>query len=226
MKKKLLSVALLATSVLFAGCGTSSQALLSGLAGNAHSQGATTGGATSQQSESSLGTALGSLLGSFLGNSIPFSQSTILGSWNYQGADCIFESDNFLMKAGGEVAAAQVESKINNALAKVGISAGKCTFTFNKDNTYTATIGSRAISGTYTLDTENKKITLTYLQGLGQMTPQIVMNGGKLSLLFEADKLLKLLSTVSALGGSTSMKTVSNLLTSYDGLLIGMQFQK
>ena len=58
------------------------------------------------------------------------------------------------------------------------------------------------------------------------MTPQIVKSGNKLSLLFNADKLLKLLTTVSALSNNSTVSTLTQLLNSYDGMLIGMELQK
>lgn len=157
---------------------------------------------------------------------LTFSQNDLTGTWKYAGADCVFETENLLMKAGGELAAAKMESQLDNTLSKVGIRPGSCSFTFNKDNTYSAVIGNRTITGTYTLDTKNKRITMTYLNGLGTMSPSIVRNGSQISLLYEADKLLKLVSTVSALSGNSSMKTLSSLVSSYDGMLIGMQLKK
>ena len=38
--------------------------------------------------------------------------SSIIGTWTYAGPECQFESDNLLAKAGGEVAAKEVEEKI------------------------------------------------------------------------------------------------------------------
>ena len=39
-------------------------------------------------------------------------ESSIIGTWTYAGPECQFESDNLLAKAGGEVAAKDVEEKI------------------------------------------------------------------------------------------------------------------
>ena len=93
-------------------------------------------------------------------------------------------------------------------------------------DTYTATIGGRTISGNYTLNTADKKITMTYLAGIGKMTPHIAKSGSKLSLLIESDKLLTLVKGASALSNSSTMKTVSSLLSSYDGMLVGLQLKK
>ncbi len=223
MKKNILTFAVVLATGLLAGCTPTGQSILSNMASNSMQQG--TPSTTTSQS-STTGNAISSFLGSLLGSFTTLDQKDILGTWNYSGPDCVFETENLLMKAGGEVAAAKIENQLSGALAKVGISSGKCAFTFNQDNTYTATIGGRTISGTYTLDAENKTITMTYLQGLGTMTPKVAKVGNKLSLLFDADKLLKTVGTVAALSGKSSLNTLSNLINSYDGMLIGMELQK
>jgi histidine ammonia-lyase len=108
----------------------------------------------------------------------------------------------------------------------LGLTGEQITFTFNADNTYTASIKGRVIQGTYALDVANKKLTLTYLNGLGTITPQIAKTGNKMSLLYDADKLLKFLTTISAVSNNSTLKSLSTLLESYDGMLIGWELQK
>ena len=222
MKKFFLPVVLFGVIVAMASCGSSSS-MLSALS---QGQGATpSASSATTQSPDALASGLEKLLGSLLGGS-SLKQSDIVGTWNYKSADCVFETENFLMKAGGEMAAAKVEEKINNTLAKFGVTSGQFNFTFNQDNTYSAIIMGRTIQGNYALDLENKKITFTHLNGLGTIAPQIVKNGNTLSLLYDADKLLKFLTTISAKSSNSTLATLSTLMSSYDGMLIGMELQK
>ena len=46
----------------------------------------------------------------------------LIGTWNYMGPGCAFTSQNLLAKAGGEVAAAQIEEKLLPYYQQVGIS--------------------------------------------------------------------------------------------------------
>ena len=220
MKRNILPVTLLAVTALFTGCNASSP-MLSGMSNQSTAQQTT----TSSQTTDLISTGISNLLGSILGNTT-LSQKDIIGTWHYSSADCVFESENFLMKAGGEVAAAKVEEKINATLTKLGLTGEQITFTFNADNTYTASIKGRVIQGNYSLDVENKKLTLTYLNGLGTITPQIAKTGNKMSLLYDADKLLKFLTTISAVSNNSTLKSLSTLLESYDGMLIGWELQK
>jgi len=222
MDKKILSACLLAAATMMAGCGGSASSPL--LGGTAQSNG--TGGTATGATTGAATGILGNILGNLLGASSTLKQADLVGTWNYTGPDCVFESENLLMQAGGAVAATKIESKLSAALGKVGIKAGSCSFTFKADNTYSAVISGRNIAGNYTLDAANKKLTMTYLGGMATMNPQIVKSGNSISLLYEADKLLTLASGISAVSGSTSMKTLGNLLSQYDGLLVGIQLQK
>lgn len=222
------TVAALAATLLLTGCGTTGSSLLSGMAGagTGSTTTITTTTATADDSSSGLASLLGNILGAVLGGSSTLTEADLAGTWKYQSADCVFESENLLLKAGGEAAATKIESKLNETMAKVGIAAGTCTFTFNADKTYTASFGGRTMTGQYSLDAENKKLNMTYLAGLGTMSPNIVKSGSGISLLFDADKLLTTLQTLATLSGNSSMQALSKLASSYDGLMVGMELKK
>lgn len=222
-------MAALAATVLLAGCGSAGASLMGGMSGGASAStpAPSTGTTTTQGGESGgLASLLGNVLGAVLGTSNKLTEADLEGTWNFQSVDCVFESENLLMKAGGEVAAAKVETKLNETFAKFGIVPGACQFTFNADKTYSAQIGALPMGGQYVLDAANKKITLTYLGGLGTMTPNIVKNGNKISLLYEADKLLAIAQKLAAMSGNTSIKALADLASAYDGLMIGFELQK
>lgn len=226
MKKVTLSLSLVAAALCMSSCGTTGSSVL-GNVGSAILNGSANGNASSSSSSSTATSALGNLLGTLLGSSSSISQSDLIGTWNYQGADCVFESENLLAKAGGAVAASKIEGQLNTQLAKVGIKQGACSYTFNKDNTYTATIGGRTLSGNYTLDSKNKTVKLTYLAGLGSMTAHVAKSGNTLSLLVDSDKLLNVVKGASVLAkGSSTLSAVSSLLSKYDGMYVGMKMKK
>lgn len=214
MKRNMLYIALIAAITFLTSCGTSAP-----LASGSSNQ------PTSTQTSDPIAANLQKLLGSVLGSST-LTQQSIVGTWNYKGADCVFETENLLLKAGGEMAAIKVEEKINATLTKLGIAKSQIVFAFNSDNTYTAKINNRIIQGTYTLDLANKKMTLTYLNGVGTITPQIALTGNTLSLLYDADKFLKFLTNISAVSNNATLTTLATLLQSYDGMLVGMELQK
>lgn len=215
MRKPIIMAALLST-LLLSSCGTPSL----GTQGTGFLSGAnagTTGGAAS---------ALGSVLTNLLGGSSAVTASDLQGTWTYRKADCVFETQNLLLKAGGEMAAAKIESQLENQLGKVGITPGACSFTFNSDGTYVATIGQYNLTGNYTLNTKSNTLTMTYLAGIGRISPKVVKTGASISLLFEGDKLLSMVQKVGKLSSNSTVSSLSSLINSYDGMLVGMQLSK
>lgn len=149
----------------------------------------------------------------------------LTGTWNYTGAAIEFESDNFLKKAGGSVAADAAEKKLDAQLAKIGIKPGQMSFTFNADSTFSSTVGKRTMKGTYSYDAATQKVNLQYLR-LINMHAKVNCTSNKLDLLFDADKLLKLVTLLSGKSGNSTLKAIGNLANSYDGMLLGYELQK
>ena len=214
--RKPISMAALLSALLLSSCGTTSLGTQgTGLLSGANA--GTTGGAAS---------ALGSVLTSLLGGSSAVTASDLQGTWTYRKADCVFETQNLLLKAGGEMAATKIESQLESQLGKVGITPGACSFTFNSDGTYVATIGQYNLTGNYTLNTKSNTLTMTYLAGIGRISPKVVKTGASISLLFEGDKLLSMVQKVGKLTSNSTVNSLSSLINSYDGMLVGMQLSK
>lgn len=168
------------------------------------------------------------VLGSLLSNSVQLSKSTIKGTWSYTGAACILESDNALAQIGGTVATSKIEEKMNTYLAKVGVKEGTCSFTFAENDTCTFKVGSREIKGKYTLDSENKTIQFSFLQGHFTSTAHVAYNVSTLNIVFNADKMLSLVQKVAptAASYSTTLATLATMLESYKGMMLGMKLKK
>ncbi len=236
MKKFILSVMLVASAGLMTSCGTmggggiTPSAQNPGAANNQQSGGShiadAIANAAAGGNTGTTGNLIGGLLENLLGSSASLTQEKLVGKWNYVAPDCVFETENFLAKAGGEVAAQKIETKLTEALTKVGVTSGNCSFTFNKDNTCSAVIMGRPITGKYTYNAAEKTVNMTYLGNLVSLTPRVAYVGGKLSLLFESDKLLTLVETIGSMSGNNTVKSLSGLLGNYDGLYIGLQLKK
>ncbi|MDD6891852.1 MAG: DUF4923 family protein [Bacteroidales bacterium] len=167
-------------------------------------------------------------VGEKVSEKVPFA---VEGTWKYTGQDCQFTSDNLLAKAGGEVAAKKVEAKMQEVLEKLGFTEG-CTFVFNADSTYTSTVKNRTVEGTYRLDTATKELKMTTQAGR-TFTAAVSYNVAepkKMSLLFNADKLMDLAKTVSNTASlkssNATLKSVSALLNNYQGLKLGFELEK
>ncbi|MBR1447273.1 MAG: DUF4923 family protein [Prevotella sp.] len=184
----------------------------------------TTTGSQSTNTVATAGGALGSILTSVLGLD-KMTQANLVGTWTYSQPGCAFTSENLLAKAGGEVAAAEIKSKLQPTFQKVGISSSNTQVTFKQDGTFTAKIAGKSWSGTYTYDESTSKITMTGL--LLNINCYAKRNTNGIALLFEASKLLTMLQTMSALsgGGNSTLGTISEISKNYDGLRVGFDMK-
>ena len=147
------------------------------------------------------------------------SAQALMGSWQYKGPGCAFTSENLLYKAGGEVAAVQIEEKLLPYYKQVGVSASNTTITFNEDGTFSSRICGTPFSGRYTFDEATQKITLKGLLLSVNCYTKREMNG--ISILFEGKKLLSLLQTLATLSGNQNLETVSEISKKYEGVRVG-----
>lgn len=180
-----------------------------------------TGTNTTQQ-----GNVLSSVLNLLLGQSNQITQQDLIGTWTYEGPECRFETENLLKKAGGEIAAAKIESKLAESFAKIGIKEGVSQYTFTEDGSFQMAMGSRTMSGTYTFDESTRVLTLKGTFGLTSMKATVCRSGSSISLLFDADKLLSVASVAGSLTNSTALQGLSSLIGSYDGMKVGFKLKK
>ena len=218
--KRLFTIIAVALSVSVANAQSGVQSVLNQLLGS----GATTNTVTS-------------ILENVVGGAISKLDLSIDGTWKYAEPEVQFKSDNLLAQAGGAAATTKIETTLSKLYGKIGINES-LSYTFNPDSTFTQTIkiGStvKNLKGTYSLDKENKIITLKYdalgRVGLGKINAIYANTGTSLALLFDASEMMsflkKVISVVSSISGKASLATVSTLLENYDGALIGYKMKK
>ena len=151
--------------------------------------------------------------------------SSIIVTWKYVGPQCQFESENLLAKAGGEVAAKEVEEKMQTVYDRIGMSG--CEYTFNEDGTYSYTLKKRTMSGTYTFNDKEKTITMKGKLGV-KTVAHVTVTGNDMSLVFNADKLMSVLKTITGTVSkvNSTAATINSVAGSYDGLMLGFDLKK
>ena len=147
------------------------------------------------------------------------------GTWTYNGPAVEFESENLLMQAGGVAASTALEEKINEQLTKFGISKGELTFTFNADSTFTSSIGKQPLQGTYSYDASTQQVKLSCMKIIN-VSAKVTYVSDTMSLLFNADKLLQLITGLASKIDNSTLQTVTTLASNYDGMLIGLEMKK
>lgn len=159
------------------------------------------------------------------------SADALPGTWNYNAPACRFESDDLLKKAGGSVVSSQIEDKLADYYAKAGIRSGSFRFVFAADSTVSIASGSRTLSGTYSLDEEAQTLALSITAArtglrLATFNTHVSLSGERLSILFDADKILKLVTLLANASGSSTLQALGSLSGQYDGMQLGFELQR
>lgn len=148
----------------------------------------------------------------------------LIGKWNYKEPGCAFISQSTLASAGGEVIAATVKQKLASTYNKIGVSSNNTSFVFNTDGTFIATILGKNWTGTYTFDEKTQAIKMNGL--LLSLSGYTKRNAEGIALLFESKKVLTLIQTLSALSGNSTLNTIGDVSSSYDGVRIGFDLKR
>ena len=199
----------------------------------------TTETATPSTGTTTLGSVLGGILGAATGNASgniisgltsifdsnqQASASDLVGTWTYTEPAVVFESNNALKNIGGKVASATIEKQLQTQFSKLGIRKGAMKMTFDKDGNFTQVVGGKTLSGTYTI--KSKQVVLTYTGGVQQLIGTTQVEGSDLLIVMNASKLLKYANAIGSLTGNSLLKTAGSLLSSMDGMLVGLKLNK
>lgn len=202
-------IAIMASALLFAGVANAQGSLFDLLKGSA----------TQTVAESILGAITGAT-----------TAVDLTGTWVYQGVACDVVSENLFGSLASKAAMGTVESKIDEALTKVGIKPGVATVTFGKDYSFQFKVGVIKLNGTWTQEKDKVTIKLgkafTYLQLDGIVKP----NTTGCEVLFEADKFLafaeKAVEIVGNVSGNSLVSSVSGLISGAKGLDAGLKLSR
>ena len=189
-----------------------------------------TGGFANEMNElqsdktSLLGNILGSVADNIIG-STTFTKSQLCAStWRYSNPGCAFTSQNFLAKAGGEVASKKIESQLDTYYKKAGFSSSNTYFKFNTDGTFESKVDGKAWKGKYTFNEKTHAIQMKGL--LISISGFATKTSSGISLLFESKKLLTLVQTLTKLSGNQTLNTLGTLSKNYDGVRVGFDLRK
>ena len=152
------------------------------------------------------------------------------GSWTYEGSAISLGSDNALSNIAGTAASATVEKKVDEYLAKVGITKGALGFTFNEDLSFVCTVKSIPVSGTWRMLEDGKTVQLQFGKNMKylSLTGDLKNSAAGCEMLFEGKKFLGFVKTVLSYVGKQSgtVATVASLAESYNDMKIGFELSK
>lgn len=153
-------------------------------------------------------------------------ETSLIGTWGYVGPDCQLKGDNVLTNLGGEAAGAEVEKKMESIYEKAGLNT--IQYTFNEDKTCSYTIKGKKVEGTYEFDAEAKTVTIKAGKLGVKTTANIVTLGDNMSFVFDADKILSVVKTITGAASklNSSASTINALAEQFNGMMIGFELKK
>lgn len=153
-------------------------------------------------------------------------ETSLIGTWEYVGPDCQLKGDNVLTNIGGDAAGAEVEKKMESIYEKAGLNT--IQYTFNEDKTCSYTIKGKKVEGTYEFDSEAKTVTVKAGKLGLKTTANIVTLGDNMSFVFDADKILSVVKTITGAASklNSSASTISSLAEQFNGMMIGFELKK
>lgn len=152
--------------------------------------------------------------------------SSIVGTWVYVAPNCQLKGDNVLTNIGGDAAGAEVEKKLESVYEKAGLNT--IQYTFNEDKTCSYTVKGRKVEGTYEFDADAKTVTIKGGKLGVKTTASIVTLGSNMSFLFDADKILSVVKTITGAASklNSSASTLNTLASQFDGMMVGFELKK
>ena len=209
MKKNIIKIAVIAIMLICGSTGASAQLNLGNILG----------GITGSSNTSDLISGLTSIFSS----DKQATADNIVGTWAYDSPAIVFESEDFLSKAGAALAAQKLESSLQKTMEKYGITKDKFSITFKEDGTFIEIIRGNSFSGKWSVS--DNKLKLTYKLKTMEITTQ--KEGNQLMFVTDASKLLVLIQTLGAkTATSSSLSTISALAKNITGMKIGLTLVK
>lgn len=148
----------------------------------------------------------------------------LVGDYKYSASAVSLQSDNALQKLGGSAATGVIVDKLAPYYQKAGLTS--MTATFREDGTCEFKVKKATVTGTYERN-ESGDFTFNFKAvkkiPLGKMNAHVEKIGKKLTLTFDASKLIKLVNAVASVSGQSSLQAAAKMLNSYDGLYAGFE---
>lgn len=171
----------------------------------------------------------GSTVGGVVGGLLTDTDITVdqmVGTWTTTGSAVTFQSDNLLKKAGGSAASTTIENKLNTYYQKLGLIGA--TLTVSSDGSFTLKAKKVSLKGTVKKRSDGDfDFTFTPFGNmkLGTIKAYVEKPVSGLKVMFDASKLISVVSTLAGVVNNSTLNSVSSLLSSYDGLCVGFTFK-
>jgi len=172
--------------------------------------------------------ALGGLVSS-LTSTTKFEIADIQGTWSYQTPAVSFQSDNALNKIGGAAASTAIESKLRPYYERLGINT--LIVAIDADANFSMKLKGVTLKGTIAKESDEGALTFDFnafgKKSIGKISAHATKSATNvLTLTFDVSRAVAIADRVASVANIQTLKTVSDLLKSYEGIYAGAKLKK
>ncbi len=162
--------------------------------------------------------------------SIPFTATSLNGSWSYSKVAVGITDDSPLKGFAGDAVIGQVTNLLNSLAPNLGVVEGLFIVTFNASNRLIFQIEAGRANGTYTKDIDGSTIEVSVGNvnniEIGTLTAEVTMYNDSATLLFDAKDLIVITDKIPAVVKDSQYQMVRGVVNGVDGLLLGCSLSR
>lgn len=149
----------------------------------------------------------------------------LAGTWAYKAPAIVLESKDVIKKAGGAAMATTIENKLAPYYFKFG--AKNATISFEEDGKFNIKSAKGNLTGTVTKSDSTFTFNFNkFSKNKGLKIEALIKKSATLEITFDISKIVPLITKIANATDKKSLKSISDLLNSYDGIYAGVELKK
>ena len=147
----------------------------------------------------------------------------VAGVWQYDKPYVHADGASVMGKLGKPIAKSKIKKGLDKAYKKMKIKKRWSTFTLTDDGEWKMKVLGLSFGGSYVYDPEQQELTLRW-HGL-PLKSHTHRDGKKLYIAFDMDRLLVVLSFMSGISSSETLKSLSFLSQNFRNVIVGFEME-
>ncbi|MBR5638786.1 MAG: DUF4923 family protein [Muribaculaceae bacterium] len=147
----------------------------------------------------------------------------VAGEWQYDKPYVHADGASVMGKLGKPIAKSKIKKKLEKAYKKMKINKRWSSMTLTEDSEWKMKVLGLSFGGSYTYDPEQEQLTLRW-HGI-PLKSHTHRDGKKLYIAFDMDRLLVVLSFISSMSSSETLKSLSFLSQNFRNVTVGFEMK-
>lgn len=147
----------------------------------------------------------------------------VAGNWEYSKPYVHADGSSVLGKLGKPIAKSKLKKGLDKAFKKLKIKSRWNSMALNDDGSWEMRVLGLPLNGSYSYNVTDQTLTLKY-KGI-PLKSHVHRDGKKLYVAFDTDRLLMVLSVLSGLSHSATLKSLAFLSKNYSNVMVGFEMK-